>query len=135
MNKQNEKGSEILSLIIGGLVLVLIYYTFGNNDDETALSEITSSYADFTANHKNIDLLRVFETTPNNYVVELKVDGTVEVTKESNTKEKNIVLTRRWSRLVCTNEVSTIYKKYEIGFFTVKQIDQFGEQKSIAICS
>lgn len=99
-----------------------------------ALEEINSVFTNFTNANDHIDLIRAFETTSNNFVVELRVDNTMKVSNSSNTQDQNLVLTRQWQALVCTTQANAIAQKYQIIWFSIQQIDQAGELHSVALC-
>lgn len=92
-------------------------------------------YNTFISNRNDLELIRVYETMLNSYVIELRVDSRMEVSEVSNTQAQNIILTTRWSALVCTNEILALIEKHDIFALSVRQVDQFGGEHSIAICN
>jgi hypothetical protein len=58
----------------------------------------------------------------------------MELSKDSNSREKNLSLTKKWSALVCTPEIDRIAVQFNINFLSIKQIDSNGELHSLALC-
>lgn len=114
---------------------IAIFFVCGfANAVDSAQQQIEGAIMNFTEKHSELKLIRVFETTTNNYVVEIRVPDTMELAKRSNSREQNLSLTKKWSALVCTPEMKSIAKKFSIAFLSVRQVDSNGESYSTAIC-
>jgi hypothetical protein len=115
--------------------VIAIFLIFGAaNAAGSAQGKIEDAIMNLTEQNPELKLIRVFETTTNNYVVEIRVPDTMELSKRSNSREKNLSLTKKWSALVCTPEMKSIAKKFKISFLSVRQVDSSGESYSIALC-
>ena len=115
--------------------VIAMLFVFGvANAVGSAQEKIERAIMNLTEQNPELKLIRVFETTTNNYVVEIKVPDTMELAKGSNSRDKNLSLTKKWSALVCTPEMKSIAKKFKISFLSVRQVDDSGESYSIALC-
>lgn len=99
-----------------------------------AQQKIENAIVNLTEQNPGLKLIRVFETTTNNYVVEIRVPKNMELAKRTNSREKNLSLTKKWSALVCTSEMNDIANKFKISFLSVRQVDGSGESYSVALC-
>jgi hypothetical protein len=114
---------------------IAMFFVFGAaNAVGSAQEQIEGAIMNLTEQNSELKFIRVFETTTNNYVVEIRVPDTMELAKGSNSREKNLSLTKKWSALVCTPEMKSIAKKFKISFLSVRQVDGSGESYSIALC-
>lgn len=114
---------------------IAMFFVFGvANAAGLAQEKIEGAIMNLTEQNPELKLIRVFETTTNNYVVEIRVPDTMELAKGSNSRKKNLSLTKKWSALVCTPEMKSIAKKFKISFLSVRQVDGSGESYSIALC-
>ncbi|WP_341581703.1 hypothetical protein [Marinobacter metalliresistant] len=114
---------------------IAIFFVCGfANAVDSAQKQIEDSIMNLTEKHPELKLIRVFETTTNNYVVEVRVPDTMELARLSSPREKNLSLTKKWSALVCTPEMKSIAKNFSIAFLSVRQVDSKGESYSTAIC-
>ncbi len=114
---------------IATLFLFGVASAFGSAEEE-----IEDAVMNLIEKNQELKLIRVFETTDNNYVAEIRVPDTMEIAKASNSREKNLFLTKKWSALVCTPEMKIIAKKFKISFLSVKQVDSSGVSYSVALC-
>lgn len=114
---------------------IAMFFVFGvANAATSAKEQIEGAIMNLTEQNPELKLIRIFETTTNNYVVEIRVPDTMELAKGSNSREKNLSLTKKWSALVCTPEMKSIAKKFKISFLSVRQVDGSGESYSVALC-
>jgi hypothetical protein len=114
---------------------VATFFLFGvANVADSAEERIEDAVMNLIKQNQELKLIRVFETTANNYVVEIRVPDTMKLAKGSNSREKNLSLTKKWSALVCTPEMKSIAKKFKISFLSVRQVDDTGESYSVALC-
>ena len=114
---------------------IAIFFVFGFvYAADSAKQKIEGAVTNIIEKKPELKLIRVFETTTNNYVVEIRVPDTMELAKDSNSRDKNLSLTKKWSALVCTPEMDSIAARFNIIFLSVKQIDSNGKSYSIALC-
>ena len=114
---------------------IAMFFVFGvANAVGSAQEEIEGAITNLTDKNPELKLIRIFETTTNNYVVEIRVPDNMELAKGSNSREKNLSLTKKWSALVCTPEMKSIANKFKIAFLSVRQVDASGESYSVALC-
>jgi len=117
------------------MVMIVTFFIFGcGGAADPAKQQIEEAFINLTEKNPELKLISVVETTTNNYVVEVRVPDTMEVSKDSNSREQNLVLTKKWSALVCTRDVIDIATRFNINFLSVKQIDNYGELHSMALC-
>jgi hypothetical protein len=121
---------------LSSLLLLISLLGCSDNNNVTNEQKIGTIYQQLSLNHDGISFLSVEETIENSYLVKLLVSSSsqVELSSSKNTKQENISITERWSKLVCTPKINTFIQRENIMFFSVKQTDSKGISHSIAIC-
>ena len=118
--------------------IFILIILLGCSDIENVTNEqkIGTIYQEFSLNNAGVSFLSVEETIKNSYVVKLSVSPSsqVELSRSKNTQKQNILITEKWSKLVCTPEIRSFIQRKNIMFFSVRQVDNNGVSHSIAIC-
>lgn len=95
--------------------------------------DLEIAYTTLCVNNGHLKLLKVYQTTEDSYVVEIEADNTFKHTSDTNSKERNLKITKAWSALVNTPEASRIAKNYNLFILSVRQYNNKGEMGSVAI--
>ncbi len=123
-------------------VIILLFLVIGNLDTskktnekkDRRLSILRNEFVKFSRANEHIEFVDIFKTIENSYVARLRVDSSFDLSSDTNSREKNLELTKKWSSLVCTYDLISLKRKLGINFLSVRQEDSEGEDHSIALC-
>lgn len=139
-NNNKPKKALIFWGSLGVICLTSIYLIFKFSatkptESERIITELQGVYTKLCNKNGHLRLLKVYPATNDSYVVEIEVDETFQVSNDTNTKDKNLELTRNWTKLVSNPEIQNIARKNNILILSVRQIDKKGALHSIAFAN
>jgi hypothetical protein len=135
---KSNKRATVYYWVFGIIGLIAIYFLNKENTPKPKnnrnyiIGQLREVYTRLCQENGHLRLLKIYPATEDSYVVEIEVDETIEVTKDTNTQEQNQQLTRKWTNLVNTPEAGKVAQTNDILILTVRQIGKKGELYSIA---